>query len=273
MNKQHNIDDITSVMQELDYFINQIKKQVAPNGTFYNMPDIEIDLALEKTRKLYSELLNVQKFKSLCTDKSGSEVIKELELVEIKPAPAELKVEVKEPIHAVVEPVTVPIVAPILESVAEPVIVPVVESVIEKMKDEISVPIIETKIAETVKQDIPETKKEVAPKVVVEPVIENKKSSIIDVISQTATAEDFVTKLQQKPINDINEAIGLGEKLLYINELFDKKLENYTASVKELNGFTHFDEAMAYINSNFSWNMEKESTINFLEIVKRKFPN
>lgn len=238
MNKQKNLENVISAMQDLNLIISQIKKHLSANDTSSIIPEIEIDLALEKTRKLYSELLYINNFST------------------------DIPENIKNKIPIKTEPVTekkqksIQIQEPLIEFEA-----------IKAEKLSIDEKVVEQVIQE-VKPEITEPPKNTA----TEMIQEQKKESIIDFISKQTRTEDFASRLQQKPIADINEAIGLGEKLLYINELFDKNPTKYADSVKEMNGFTRLDDAMAYINSNFSWNTEKETTISFLEIVKRKFP-
>lgn len=226
MNRQKKLENIISALQELDIIINQLKKHLSSNDINLKIPEIEIDLALDKTRKLYNELLFINNFETEIREKTEpvNENLAYRQAGNQKNIPVKEKIQINE------------------EKIAEPV--------------------------------VPEIKQEktVQNKTLINDDLSlQKMESIIDVIFKQNKTEDFASKLQQKPIADINEAIGLGEKMLYINELFDKNPAKYTDSVKELNNFNCLDDAMSYINSNFSWNTEKEAVISFLEIVKRKF--
>lgn len=191
MDRQINIENILSAIRELEQLIENIKTQKDD----LTISRIDIDLAKEKTRLIYNELIRME---MTVPDKKQESTVKAV-------------------IHDPVE--------------ENPV----------------------------VKNETPET------------VPENKKESIADIIARQEKVEDFATKLQQKPISDINEAIGLGEKLLFINDLFDKDPVRYVDTIKELNSYSDYEDATAYIKANFNWDPEKETTVNFLEIVRRKF--
>ena len=235
MNKQKNIENIIVATEELNIVVNQIKKQISSTGENTVIPEIEIDLALEKTRNIYNKILLL-----------SSSII-------ATPTTTNAKAEIKtEPVK---EKQTAPVQEPIIEKVHQELIEKKSESIIENPH------IPEANIQETEQQK----------KTAKDTVSVDNMESLADVIFKTTKTDDFASKLQQKPIKDINEAIGLGEKLLYINELFEKNPAKFDESVKDLNNFSTLEEALNYIKSNFSWNVEKESTISFLEILKRKF--
>src|SRR3989339_660876 len=100
---------------------------------------------------------------------------------------------------------------------------------------------------------------------------EVKKEALIDVLSKSDVKQDFATKLQQKSISDISQEIGLADKLLFINKLFDKNPEMFSETVTFLNKCSSFAEASEFLKNQFKWNEEDETTLGFLDVVKRKF--
>ncbi|MDD2199357.1 MAG: hypothetical protein PHE08_06500 [Bacteroidales bacterium] len=95
----------------------------------------------------------------------------------------------------------------------------------------------------------------------------NKKS-----LNETfAGKPDIVSKLSQKPITDIKAAIGIGDRFMFIRELFDGDNEKFNQTIEILNGLNNFDKAIEYIQSNFNWNIEDSTTKQFLNIVSRKY--
>ena len=73
-----------------------------------------------------------------------------------------------------------------------------------------------------------------------------------------------------KPVDDIRQAISLGDRFLYQRELFGQNAELMQKTLTELNALTSFDEAMAYI-SRFNWDTESNSYQQFLVTLHRRF--
>ena len=73
-----------------------------------------------------------------------------------------------------------------------------------------------------------------------------------------------------KPVDDIRQAISLGDRFLYQRELFGQNAELMQKTLTELNALTSFDEAMAYIN-RFNWDTESNSYQQFLVTLHRRF--
>jgi hypothetical protein len=96
-------------------------------------------------------------------------------------------------------------------------------------------------------------------------------SSINDIISANQTGNVLANKLNKKPLENINSAIGLNDKFQYIRELFDGVADNYSNTIDYLNSLKSFDEAMKYIETNFNWDTEDAVVVKFLEIVNRRF--
>ena len=55
-------------------------------------------------------------------------------------------------------------------------------------------------------------------------------------------------RLQQHPINSIKDAIGLNEKFLFINELFEGDIQVYNEAIAKLNNMGSMKEAFDYLN-------------------------
>lgn len=271
MKIQKNIENIVISLQELNIITENLKLYTFSSEHQNSIPQIDIDLALSKIRSIYNELLIVNKLNS---------VVEEISIISIPEIKEEVKSEPiikKEELPFIEEKPVFQIIADEEISVPENVLEKKQEPAIELPKEKIPDVKIEkiTEIKNEIKQleIIPERKAEDLDKEIkVEASFVNqKKESIIDTISKNEQSQDFVTKLQQKPIADINEALSLGEKLLYINELFGKNSDKFNEAVKYINHCTAMEDALFYIENNFKWDFEKEATISFMELVKRKF--
>ena len=74
-----------------------------------------------------------------------------------------------------------------------------------------------------------------------------------------------------KPVDDIRQAISLGDRFLYQRELFGQNAELMQRTLTEINELQSFDEAMSYINSRFQWDSESNSYQQFIVSLHRRF--
>lgn len=73
-----------------------------------------------------------------------------------------------------------------------------------------------------------------------------------------------------KAVDDIRQAISLGDRFLYQRELFNQNAELMQKTLTELNGLGSFDEAIQYI-SRFGWDTESNSYQQFIVALHRRF--
>jgi hypothetical protein len=63
-------------------------------------------------------------------------------------------------------------------------------------------------------------------------------------------------QMQQKPVSNIKDVIGVNEKFLFINELFDGNIQAYYDAIARLNDFENMQAAFDYLNelsAQFAW--------------------
>ncbi len=80
---------------------------------------------------------------------------------------------------------------------------------------------------------------------------------------------DITSRLQNKPIINMRDSIGLNEKFLFIRELFGNNPETYNKCIDFLNNASSYQEALDYLKSNFDWNEENKASEKFFNLVKR----
>lgn len=97
--------------------------------------------------------------------------------------------------------------------------------------------------------------------------------SINDMLAGVKKNKDLASALKDRPIKDLKTAIKLNDRIWYINELFNKDAGKYAETVEQINKQNDLDSALAYIFTRFKWDQNKKSTINFLELVFRRFAN
>lgn len=153
---------------------------------------------------------------------------------------------------------------------------------LEAEMDEIkSRPAAEPQVVEKVVEKIVEKPVEVIKEVVVEkpvvvaaPVAEAKPQPVAKepVVETPAPKEEVSPKaaIYGKPVDDIRQAISLGDRFLYQRELFGQNAELMQKTLTELNELGSFEEAVDYI-SQFNWDQESSTYQQFLVTLHRRF--
>ena len=166
------------------------------------------------------------------TETENEEVKTENELVE-EPQ-VDVQEEILEPLEILDEPeVPTPVVEPIVEP--EPVVEPIVEPA----------PQPEVK-AESVVEPAP------APQPAPRPMPQQ-------------------TSLFGAAVEDIRQAISLGDRFLFQRELFAGNGELMQKTLDELNALGSLEEAMDYVADNFEWDSDSTAVQLFENVLKRRF--
>lgn len=83
--------------------------------------------------------------------------------------------------------------------------------------------------------------------------------------------------LKDTPIKDLKKAIGVNDRFLFINELFQGDEVMYERSIKTINAFSIFPEAEYWIRrelkTKLGWNDAHSVVKQFDQLVKRRFPS
>jgi hypothetical protein len=94
-------------------------------------------------------------------------------------------------------------------------------------------------------------------------------------ISTGSSRKTVSDSLHLKPIKDLKAAIGINEKFLFINKLFDGSLEDYKHAIEKINSSQNLDSAKQFIKSDitdrFNWKDNDANVKNFMELVVRRF--
>ena len=166
------------------------------------------------------------------TETENEEVKIENELVE-EPQ-ADVQEEILEPLEILDEPeVPTPVVEPIVEP--EPVLEPIVESAPQ-------------------------------PEVKAEPVVEPAPAP-----QPAPRPMPQQTSLFGAAVEDIRQAISLGDRFLFQRELFAGNGELMQKTLDELNALGSLEEAMDYVADNFEWDSDSTAVQLFENVLKRRF--
>ena len=105
--------------------------------------------------------------------------------------------------------------------------------------------------------------------------------TIADKMGQTLTAsrhESLYTSdnslgntLANKKVDDIKQAISIGDRFRFQRELFANNGEDLNKTINYINQLATFDEAVTFLKAKYKWSDDNETANDFLNIVKRKF--
>jgi hypothetical protein len=79
------------------------------------------------------------------------------------------------------------------------------------------------------------------------------------------------TSLFGSAVEDIRQAISLGDRFLFQRELFAGNGELMQKTLDELNGLGSLSEAMEYVAETFDWDKESTAVQLFENVLKRRF--
>jgi hypothetical protein len=137
------------------------------------------------------------------------------------------------------------------EPIAEPI--PVVEAPTAEPEPE---PVVELPIVEPVVEPAPAPAPEPAPAPVPQPAPR-------PVPQQTS--------LFGTAVEDIRQAISLGDRFLFQRELFAGNGELMQKTLDEINTLSSLGEAMDYVRDNFDWDKDSTAVQLFENVLKRRF--
>lgn len=87
-----------------------------------------------------------------------------------------------------------------------------------------------------------------------------------------AAQEAPKANLYGKPVDDIKQAIALGDRFLFQRELFKQNAEQMQRTFVDINALHSFDEAVAYLDKRFDWDKDSNTYALFLTALHRRFP-
>ena len=98
-------------------------------------------------------------------------------------------------------------------------------------------------------------------------------SSLNDMHKSAIT--ELADRLLEAPVKDLKKAIGINDRYLYINELFNGNEAMFERTLKTLNSFSILPEAEYWIQRELKlkmgWKEENHLVQQFIQLVKRRF--
>ena len=125
----------------------------------------------------------------------------------------------------------------------------------------------------------PEPVVEPEPIVELEPVVEHAPVVVEPVVEKPVVEKPAPRPMPQQTslfgtaVEDIRQAISLGDRFLFQRELFAGNGELMQKTLDEINALGSLSEAITYIQDNFEWDKESTAVQLFENVLKRRFGN
>ena len=103
---------------------------------------------------------------------------------------------------------------------------------------------------------------------IVEPVVEPAPAPVPQPAPRPVPQQ---TSLFGTAVEDIRQAISLGDRFLFQRELFAGNGELMQKTLDEINTLSSLGEAMGYVRDNFDWDMDSTAVQLFENVLKRRF--
>ena len=132
----------------------------------------------------------------------------------------------------------------------------------------------EVEVVEPVAEPAPAPQPEAKAEPVAEPTqpLHNATQPLHNATQQLHNAtQPLQTSLFGTAVEDIRQAISLGDRFLFQRELFAGNGELMQKTLDEINGLGSLSEAMDYVRNNFDWDKESTAVQLFENVLKRRF--
>ncbi len=237
MGMNDSFDKTSKILQEIKEIIDRIGNEPEV------FSQIDTDLALEKTRKLYDILLNFHTEEGKKTKLPFREKTEEMQVTEstkekVKPLPESPPAE---------------------EPSNEGMLFGNEEERKESVKEKVDIPV-ENPSLNLFSISTENTS--------------GGKKSVVDKISESHNEKSIGDAFRKDKIKSLKQAIGINEKFFFINELFDGNMKEYAIAIDALDAIVSLDETLnaleGYIHS-FDWNNDSDAVVLLKEFIERKF--
>jgi hypothetical protein len=219
------------VIETINKDIQDIEKSIKKFKNRSSLPRVEIDLTLEKVRKLYDSLQSLTEKRPVEKTTPPEEKPVSINTFELEENSSDTDKDISEAI-------------------------PVITKKSGKKPEEDS----QIKFAE---QKNSKTE-------IIADRLQNGQSFRNESLRQQVSSKDLSSKLKSQPISDIGAAMGLNEKFSFIRELFNNDPDKFTETINILNRASNFNEAYNYLSDKFNWNMDDSQVQKLLDLTRRK---
>ena len=220
------------VIETINKDIQDIEKSIKKFTNRSSLPRVEIDLVMEKVRKLYDSLYSLTEKRPVKKDTPQEDIPKKENTFELEENSPDTDKDISETRSVLSK---------------EPD---------KKHEEELQIEFGEPKIAKTE---------------IIADRLQNEQSFMNESLMQQVSSKDLSSKLTSQPISDIGAAMGLNEKFSFIQELFKNDPDKFTETINNLNRASNFNDAYSYLSDTFNWDMDDLQVQKLLDLIRRKF--
>lgn len=146
-----------------------------------------------------------------------------------------------------------------------------------------AIPVVQTKIEPTLKTETKEVREihEINMNHEIKPLTDDtKKTTIAEKMGPATvsrneklskTDNSFSASLANKKIDDIKQAISIGDRFRFQRELFNGNGEEMNKTLNYINQLATLDEVMTFLYTKYGWDAKNENVEDLHLIIKRKF--
>ncbi len=98
-----------------------------------------------------------------------------------------------------------------------------------------------------------------------------RKITTIEERDKMREKEYLITTLNFPPIKNLNDGIELQDKILFINDLFNKSIDKYKQTISFIDRCDNLEEVFNYIDSNLKWYDDDTTTKKFMHLLYRRY--
>jgi hypothetical protein len=101
----------------------------------------------------------------------------------------------------------------------------------------------------------------------------DEQKSVADKIASDPQSSRVADAMHQSKISDLKKAIGINEKFLFINELFEGSMQAYTETIEKLNNSSDITQAkqlLEPLHMKYNWNSSIVAYQKLMDLVERK---
>jgi len=255
MNNKEHLNQINFLIKELENILTE--------ETIENLSQLEIDLSLDKMKRMYNTLLKMKTGSEIDKSNLAKQEVDQIEKPETKDSTEEIGdyIHSTEVVSEETEIKNEEIIA--LEEKEPPMEFPAEDKTEEKAEKS------EEEITEEIKAgdvldlfDEPSANKNPEP------------SEKVNEIQEGSEKETVADKLHKNKLVTIKSAIGINEKFFFLNELFAGDLQVYNDNIELLDSKDSFEEARSSfdeLSEKFQWSEELEAYTQLLQMIENKF--
>lgn len=124
-------------------------------------------------------------------------------------------------------------------------------------------------------EGIKEAKPQPTPEKEIEkPVEKLVEESLNEKLSKATEAATIATTIATPKVNDLKSSIGINERFLFINELFEGNFQEYNDTVEAINKIVSLDDAIRLIEdlkAKHHWEDREDAANDFMSLIGRKY--